>query len=57
MTQKTKPGSEALLLKLRQSNDSWEHQEKTVYTVEALEKDIKEKLSPKKGASEEDSSE
>lgn len=56
MAQKTESGPEVLSLKLRQTDASWEHQEKTVYTVEALEREIREKLAPKKEASKEEAS-
>jgi len=47
MAQKPKPASQAVLEELNHVNVSWEHQEKTVYTVEALDKEIREKLAPK----------
>jgi hypothetical protein len=56
MTQKAKSGPVALSQKLREARASWEHQEKTVYTVEALEREINERLVSQKDSSKKENS-
>ncbi len=45
---KTKSAKSSLVLKVARSSDSWEHQERAVYTVDAMEKEMERLLSPKK---------
>jgi hypothetical protein len=56
MTQKAKSGPAALSQKLREAHASWEHQEKTVYTVEALEREMTQRLVSKKDSSKKENS-
>jgi hypothetical protein len=50
MSDSIKAGDVSLALKVLKSDPhtAWEHQERAVYTVEAMEKEIRELLSPKK---------
>lgn len=48
MSQKSKVADLSIDSKLRQSDNSWEHREKAVYTVDSLEKEILTLLAPKK---------
>lgn len=47
MSQKERSKIDVIDLKSRRTDVSWEHEDKAVYTVEALQREIKSKLAPK----------